>query len=126
MTNVPIIKDDENQHPIPSAWRPIFSKVINSFVNGTYMPSLGFENVKPITKETAEYIKENIDAYGETLIPLPDEAWESSVCMWMGNHWDVLIDLWTADAGASDLVLGAKVLETDGGHIIEIIMVYVP
>ncbi|WP_394203820.1 DUF7668 domain-containing protein [Marinagarivorans algicola] len=72
--------------------------------------------------ESAAYIEE----YGEELISLPNETWESSICIWMGNHWDVLIDLWTKGEGRSDLVLSAKVAESKNGFYIEVGMIYVP
>lgn len=60
------------------------------------------------------------------LIELPDETWESSICMWMGNHWDVLIDLWTEAEGRSDLVLSAQVTESDNSFVVNVDMIYVP
>lgn len=44
----------------------------------------------------------------------------------MGTHWEVLVDLWTVESGASDLVLHAHVLEVKEGFRIELHLVYVP
>lgn len=44
----------------------------------------------------------------------------------MGTHWDILVDLWTAGEGLSDLVLGAQVKENKEEHIVHVQMVYVP
>jgi hypothetical protein len=44
----------------------------------------------------------------------------------MGQHWDILVDLWTAEEGRSDLVLGGKVVEGSAGPRLTIDMVYVP
>ncbi|AKU94643.1 hypothetical protein AKJ09_01307 [Labilithrix luteola] len=44
----------------------------------------------------------------------------------MGTYWQVLIDLWTIESGASDLVLDAWVFETEDGFRFEINSVYVP
>ncbi|HFQ4970525.1 TPA: hypothetical protein ACGUUK_004309, partial [Vibrio vulnificus] len=60
------------------------------------------------------------------LVALPEQTWDSSVCMWMETHWDVLIDLWTETEGLSDLVLQAKVFESKDGYKYQIEMVYVP
>jgi hypothetical protein len=64
--------------------------------------------------------------YGETLVELPRETWESSVAQWMGAHWDVLVDLWTEGEGRRDLVLDARVHETESGFRFEVRLVYVP
>ena len=71
-------------------------------------------------------IKKYIIDYGETLIELPDATWKTSVCQWMGSHWDLLLDLWTAESGESDLVLGARIFEDGSKFRIEIESVYVP
>ena len=54
------------------------------------------------------------------------QAAETSVAQWMGTHWEVLVDLWTAEEGPSDLVLGGTVVETSAGPRFTIDMVYVP
>lgn len=74
----------------------------------------------------AEHIRSYIAEYGETLTELPEESWETSVAQWMDGHWEVLVDLWTVEAGASDLVLSARVFEEGTGVRIEVHMVYVP
>ena len=83
-------------------------------------------SVAPVSRDTAEQIERYIQDYGETLVELPEETWDSSVCMWMGKRWEVMIDLWTAGEGRSDLVLTVRVSETKAGFIFEIYMVYVP
>ncbi|WP_425460059.1 DUF7668 domain-containing protein [Exilibacterium tricleocarpae] len=88
--------------------------------------SRGVPGVCPVPPGTEKQIKDYIQDYGEELILLPSETWESSVYIWMRGHWDVLIDLWTVSEGRSDLVLGADVTEGENGYILEISMVYVP
>lgn len=123
---IPVVKDKENELPIPSVWRPSFSRIIDSFVKKDYYLSAGIDIVSEVTKETANHIKEYIEDYGEVLIQLPEETWESSVCIWMGTYWDVIIDLWTSGEGRSDLVLGARVVKSIDNYNIDIGMVYVP
>jgi hypothetical protein len=48
------------------------------------------------------------------------------VCQWMETHWDLLVDLWTAESGRSDLVLAVRVFECDGDYRFEIDSVHVP
>lgn len=119
-------KDEENERPIPDVWRSVFSSVVDAFVNKDYSLSCGVTGVSSISDETANHIKEYIADYGEELAQLPKETWESSICIWMGSHWDVLIDLWTVGEGRSDLVLGAQVSESVNGYSFDIGMVYVP
>jgi len=123
---VAVEKDDENELPIPTVWRSTFSNIVDAFAKKDYSLSNGIADVSSISNETAIHIKEYIQDYGEELTQLSDETWESSMCIWMGSHWDVLIDLWTAGEGRSDLVLGAQVTEKDNRYIIDIGMVYVP
>jgi len=85
----------------------------------------GLKHVNPVSKNTAEQIKEYIEDYGEELIELPEETWETSVYIYHGNYWNALIDLWTKEEGLSDLVLKAEVRE-EKEYVIEINLVYVP
>lgn len=121
-----VVKHEENEIPIPTAWRSIFSSIVNAFVKKDYLLSCNIKGVSPISFETAEKIKGYIESYGQELIPVPEETWESSVCIYTGTHWDVLIDLWTAEEGRSDLVLAAQVLEMGNSYIINVRLVYVP
>ena len=59
-------------------------------------------------------------------VALPEETWNSSVCMWYGDHWDVLVDLWTQEEGPSDLVLSATVSEKEMVFVFAIQLVHVP
>jgi hypothetical protein len=120
------VKDGETERPIPSAWRTVFREVVRAFVDHDYSVKAGVPGLVPISKETASQIETYIQGYGETLVELPEETWESSVCIWMGNRWDVLIDLWTRSEGRSDLVLSAHVSQCEGGFVFHIYMVYVP
>lgn len=126
MTIIEVEKDEDNQLPIPSEWRQLFVDIVNSFVSKDYLISSGVDGVSPVSQETAAQIEEYINDYGETLIALPSETWESSICLWMGDSWDILIDLWTESEGRSDLALSATVKESESGYIVHVGMVYVP
>lgn len=123
---IPVVKDEENERPVPTVWRHIFFDVVNALVKKDYTLSNNIDGVSSVSKDTANHIKEYIEDYGEELIQLPDETWESSVSICMGSYWNVLVDLWTAGEGRSDLVLGARVSESGGGYIVHVQMVYVP
>jgi hypothetical protein len=79
-----------------------------------------------VSEKTATQIREYIDQYGATLVALPQDSWDTSVCIWMGEHWNALVDLWTKEEGRSDLVLQVHVSEVGGEYVVTAYMVYVP
>jgi hypothetical protein len=126
MNEIVIEKNEEEELPIPHVWRPTFKAIVNAFVEQDYKLSSEIKNVNPISDETAEQIKEYIEDYGEELIQLPDETWDSSVYMSYGDYWNILIDLYTKGEGLSDLVLNAEIREFNNEYLIDIKLVYVP
>lgn len=125
-TEIPVTKDSENAGPIPSAWRPTLKNIVDAFVRHDYRLADGIAGVAPVSEETATQIRTYIQEYGAKLVPLPHESWDSSVCIWMVDHWDALIDLWTEEEGSSDLVLQVHVSELGGEPVVTVHMVYVP
>lgn len=117
---------DEIEHPIPSIWRPVFRSIIRALAHHDYQLIGEIDSVEPILEDQAAHIRGNIASYGATLVDLSDETWESSVTIWMGTHWETLVDLWTAEEGRSDLCLATDVRETDSGFTYQVHMVYVP
>lgn len=126
MKEVKVVKDEEKELPVPTVWRSVFHEIVKSFVEEDYTLSSGISGVGSIPYETSNQIKEYIQDYGETLINLPEQSWDSSICIWLGSKWDVLVDLWTEAEGRSDMVLNAEVFEVEDGYRISINMVYVP
>jgi hypothetical protein len=124
--DIPVTKDGDSEGPIPSAWRPILKTIVDAFVRHDYRLADGIPAVAPVSEETAAQIRHSIQDYGATLAALPDATWDTSVCIWTGDHWDALIDLWTQEEGSSDLVLQVHVFETAGGYGVTVHMVYVP
>ena len=100
--------------------------VVRCFVVGDYGLEAGVEGVEPISEKTAQQIRTYIANYGATLVQLPQDTWKTSVAQWYGTHWDILVDLWTAEEGPSDLVLGGRISETDVGPRLTVDLVYVP
>jgi hypothetical protein len=82
--------------------------------------------VNTISDKTAEQIKEYIEDYGEELIELPNDTWDSSVYIYYGNYWNILIDLYTKDEGLSDLVLNTEIREDNNEYIFDIKLIYIP
>jgi hypothetical protein len=126
MNHQEAVKDEEAEHPIAAAWRAALKDVVKAFVRGDYQLSVAVPNVDPIPQADADQIKAYIADYGETLIELPDETWQTSVAQWQGRHWDILVDLWTQESGCSDMVLAARVFERDAGYRIVVDSVHVP
>jgi hypothetical protein len=125
LNNEPV-KDEHNAHPVATAWRPKLREIANTIAEGDYNFSHGIAAVAPVSDATAARIRAYIADYGETLTTLPEDTWLSSVSQWMGTHWDVLVDLWTVESGASDLVLSVRVFESSDGFQFEIDSVHVP
>ncbi|MEM9301901.1 MAG: hypothetical protein AAGE01_07305 [Pseudomonadota bacterium] len=123
---VPVMKDDSNELPVPTVWRPIFVAVVKAFAERDYRLAGGVSDVAPVSEDTARQVEEYVRDYGEELVELPADTWATSISLWMGDRWDVLVDLWTQGEGHSDLVLSANVSESGDGFVFEINMVYVP
>ena len=120
------VADPDTAHPIATAWRPLFAHVIDALVRRDPAALHDLPWLVPVPSTAFARMLEAIDAYGETLVPLDARTWETSVAQWMGDHWDVLVALWTAESGCSDLVLDARVFDGDDGVSIELYLVYVP
>jgi hypothetical protein len=122
----PAVKDDENAHPVAGAWRRTLRDIVQAFAEGDFALSRGVRHVRPVNAETAEHLRSCVTGYGATLTPLPEEAWNTSVAQWYGGFWDVLVDLWTAEEGRSDMVLDARIYEVGDHFEIQIHFIYVP
>jgi hypothetical protein len=120
------VKDEDAAHPVASAWRSALCAIVRAFVAGDYALARGIEHVSPVSPDTARQIEAYIAGYGETLAELPEETWRTSVAQWMGPHWQVFVDLWTAESGCSDMVLDVNVFEVGKSFRVEIHLVYVP
>lgn len=125
-TEVPVTKNSENEGPIPSAWRPVLKDIVDAFVRHDYCLAEGLIGVAPVSEKTATQIRNYLQDYGAKLVALPEASWDTSVCIWMEDHWDAFIDLWTLEEGSSDLVLQVHVSEVASEHVVTVYMVYVP
>jgi hypothetical protein len=125
-SDVPVSKNSKIEGPIPSGWQPVLTDIVDVFVRQDYRLADGVFGVAPVSEETATQIREYIGDYDTRLVALPQETWNTSVCIWRHDHWDALIDLWTEEEGRSDLVLQVRVSEADSGYVVNVHMVYVP
>ena len=110
------VASDGSERPVPSIWRPRFRDIVEAFKDGDYGLKKKITNVAPVDQEDASIIAENIEDYGGALVSLPEEAWETSACLWMSDYWEVYVDLYTEDEDPSDLVLAVRVYK-DGTTI---------
>ncbi|BES71434.1 hypothetical protein RE428_24520 [Marinobacter nanhaiticus D15-8W] len=123
---IPVSKDQNNQTSIPTVWRSTLSAIVEAFKDGDYRIARNLVGVPSVSEEDAKQIKNNIVRYGATLTNLPDESWDTSVCQWMDGYWDVLVDLYTIEEGASDLALVVRVFEDPHSYVYEVQSVHVP
>lgn len=123
MNAVKVVKDGERESRVPDAWRPTLSSIVDALVIGDEprLPRVSFR-----TPDAWGRIKSNIQENGAHLIGLPEASWDSSVCIWVGEFWEVLVDLYTGEEGRSDLVLQVHVREGQDGYMYQVVLVYVP
>lgn len=124
--DVPVVKDPNGQAPVPTAWRAALAGVANAIGQGDYQALASMAMIRPVSVPVAEAIAVNIRDYGVNLTDLPAESWLTSVSQWMGGYWDVLVDLFSIEEGASDLTLVVRVYEVGTEYSFEIQSVHVP
>jgi hypothetical protein len=126
MSNKDPVAGGTEQQPVPLEWRSTLRQVADEFAQGNFGLEPGITNVQPISASTAAQIRNYVEGYPATLTSLPEATWDSSVCIWDGSHWEVLVDLWTREEGPSDLVLHAHVRPVSAGFSVTVQAVYVP
>lgn len=124
-TSSTVVKDSHNFLPVPAEWRQTICEIVTAFKDGDFSLSRGISSVRPIGTIDAKHIEENIEDCDVQLIDLPMDAWRTSVYQWAGQHWDVMIDLYSSE-GATDLVMHLHVFEDGSGYAFEVHMAYVP
>src|SRR5688500_13086171 len=88
-------KGGAHEGPVPQQWRATLAAIVASLARRDELLAAGLDSVDPVPPDTTAACLDAVDAYGEiTLVPLPDETWNSSVALWHGDHWNCLIDLW--------------------------------
>ncbi len=69
--------DEDDAHAVANAWRPTFRAIVSAFVRGDYGLAGGVDHVEPVSPDVAKQIRNYIADYGETLIELSDDTWDS-------------------------------------------------
>ena len=122
-----ILKEKGQELPVPKIWRQTLCNIVDAFGGGDFKLESRIDFVHSIAAIDAKRIAGNIGDYGDELVALSEETWESSICCWTSqSYWEVLIDLMTIDEGVSDLVLFVKVREDAGSYCFTIEDVHVP
>ncbi|CAD9196341.1 DUF7668 domain-containing protein [Acinetobacter bohemicus] len=125
--NIPVPYDAEFQSPIPSIWRDCIIQIIEAFKDKDLARLNTLPYVQSIDLAYAAEIAENIDAYGAHLMSLAEEAWHTSVCLYMESEsWQAIIDLFTVEEGRSDLILDLFIVKKENQFIFQINNIYVP
>lgn len=123
---VAVEMDEDNERPVPTEWRPYLCSIAEALRDGDYCLVGCLPGIKRLEASRAELIKDNIDEYGEALTALPEESWETSVCLWMDGYWQVAVDLFSEESGCTDLILDVRVYKENEGYRYETQLVYVP
>ena len=121
--------------PIPRTLRPALSAVVDRLVAGDYKGLKRDGIDRHEDRDLGPWIREYGRALGTdepgraTLVPLPEDAWESAEVVLEDpgppRVWGVVIDLWTAEEGRSDLSMEAEVTETSNGPAVVVSDIHV-
>lgn len=126
VNEIQVLKDEEEQQPIPSVWRQTLSEIIEAFRSGDFQLNRGIAGVRQLSPQDAGRIARSLEGYGVHLTSLPEDTWGTSACQWMRGYWDALIDLYTVEEGASDLALSVRIYEAVQGYDFQVESVHVP
>ena len=127
MSRFPIEKTEGRELPVPEACRPDLKRLADALVFQSELAGVCQQMVlDPIDTADLDFNRKSIAAYPDTIGALNARAWLSSVYVWQGGHWDLLVDLSTAEGETSDLVFHLKVRERSAVYYVAPGLVYVP
>ena len=120
------LKSIDKELPVPTSWRDIISRIVDEVKIGNFSLE-GLNGVAvPIASQDAARITENILDYGGKLASLDGASWETSICCYTGEYWEVLIDLSTVPEKVSDLVMFLDIKEDNGKMNFAVTSIHVP
>ena len=126
MTNIPIEKNTDRELPVPTVWRAALTELADSFVLNGFNSSKSTFLSRAIDEDIIKINKSNIENYPDQIGMLIQKSWDTSVYVWTGKDWSVLVDLSTSDGKTSDLVMHTTVREVAGSYKIKAGLIYVP
>ena len=105
---------------VPDAFRGSITDLVDALVRGD-LASLDRDG--RAGRVGAEGIRRSITDYGRTLTHLPDQAFdlaEAGEVDARPGEWWIVLPMWTAEEGRSDLSLELVALPTADGHRLEV------
>lgn len=92
----------------------MFHEVAAAFVVGDYsLRDHAIRGVREVDPSTAKAIANSVLVYGDNLAPLNPSTWNYAVYRWMGEYWQMLVDLTKEGEDVSDLTLHAKLYDSE-------------
>jgi hypothetical protein len=90
------VKDGERARPVPDVWQPTLSAIVASLEREDAVIAAELPAVDPVCDDLSDLCRDAIRRYADVrLVPLPTDTWGTSVCLWRGDRWQCLVDLWT-------------------------------
>jgi len=126
MKSVNVEKNMEEELPIPSLWKQPLSEMANAFIERKFPNPKISHYLNDWDKRILSINYGNINDYPDELGVLHPDTWETSMYLWEGNYWIVLLDLSDRNGHTTDLVFHFKVREERGGYKFEPGLIYVP
>jgi len=123
--HLPVIKCEDQELPVPTEWRKPLTDIVECRASGEFSK---LSSLPAVTLEGGwgwQDIETYIKDYGCKLTSLPEESWRTSIYLWMGGYWEVLVDLFTVEEGRSDLALFVRAFPREGPYIFQIMSVHV-
>jgi hypothetical protein len=118
----------EDIGPVPHHWRPVIADLVDRLVVKDYA-GLVREGLVSFTSDPDDTtVGLWIEDYPATLVALPEAAWDvAERGRWVHDPgaWWIVVPLWTAEEGRSDLSLEATVRELNGAVIVVVDQVHV-
>jgi hypothetical protein len=112
-------------HQLPVRFRSLLSRVVDL---------VAANDVEGLRHDSQIVLADPIDPlywvreYPATVVALPDDAWQFADVYTVGDGastWYVVLDVWTAEEGRSDLSLEAEIRETPEGLVVQVENIHV-
>lgn len=120
------VKDEENERLVPMVWRTTILAIGECLNTKDYKFEKAPSNVKRVDVDIAEVSAYQIESYGCQSVTITELSWQSSIYIWMGKQWDVIIDLIDENGSRTDLILKLSISENGQDFIFKPDFVYVP
>jgi hypothetical protein len=106
--------------PVPDGLRAPITDLVEALVRGDFD---SLEEDGRAGRVGADGLRRSITEYGRTLVVLPNEAFdlvEAGMVTARPREWWIVVPMWTAEEGRSDLSLELAAVPTQDGHRLEV------